>query len=67
MPLTIEGIEYLNSTEAAEFLGFSYVTFQKLTQDYKLQWFTIPGRGRQKFYKKADLEGLQKPQPGQSE
>lgn len=58
MPLEREGREYLNATEAAEFFGVSFVTFQTIRKDYNLQSRRFVGQGRQVFFLKEDLERI---------
>lgn len=58
MTMQIGGEEYLNATEAAEFLGISATTFVKFQHEYRLKYKTRPGKGRSKFFKKTDLVPL---------
>lgn len=63
MPQTIDHVEYLNATESARLLGISYVTFKLKRDEYGLQSYVLLGKGNAKFYKKADVEGIQRMQP----
>lgn len=58
MPQLVEGIEYLNATEAANFLGVSFVTFTKIREQEGLKTYGLIGKGRNRFYKKDDLEKI---------
>lgn len=63
MPYTYGGVEYLNAKESAEYLDISYNTFQNMEQQYNLSSFSIPGKGRRRFFKKSDLDKLREPRP----
>lgn len=65
--IKIEGEEYLNATEAAAFLGISATTFVKFQHEYHLRYKIRPGKGRSKFFKKADLVPLLEMREGESE
>lgn len=58
MSQLLEGVEYLNATESAEFLGVSFVTFTKIREQEALKSYSIVGKGRFRFYKKDDLEKI---------
>ena len=63
MPQVVNGTEYLNATEAAEFLGVSYVTFKAARERFHLQSHELFGKGNARFYKKSDLEQIQRARP----
>ena len=54
MALIINGIEYLNSTEAAKYVGWSVKTFLGYAKDLKRHNFK--GKGVAVFYRKSDLD-----------
>lgn len=56
MPYIQNEREFLNATEGADFLGVSFVTFQRIQQEYGLVPEQFPGQGRQVFYLKKHLE-----------
>lgn len=62
MPQIYQGVEYLNTREAAEFIGVAFVTFMRMREKYSIPTYSIPGKGSSKFCKKSDLEALQAPQ-----
>jgi hypothetical protein len=56
MPLTRDQKDWLNGSEAAEFLEVSFVTFQNLRQVYGLKGRHFPGQGRSWFFWKDHLQ-----------
>ena len=63
MPQTVDGIEYLNATEAAKFLNMSYVTFKTRRVEYGLQSYTLVGKLNGRYYKVEDLQRVPRVQP----
>jgi len=56
LPLTRDGKEWLNASEASEFLEVSFVTFQNMRELFGLRGRSFSGQGRQVFYWKEHLE-----------
>lgn len=64
MPKIIDGIEYLNAAESAQFLNMSPVTFRIRREEYNLQPYTLLGKGNGRYYKVEDLQRVPRVQPG---
>lgn len=62
MPTTMNNELYLNKTEAAEFLGVSFPTFEKNFEP-RLQRYRSPRRSNVILFKKSDLEELNRVTP----
>ncbi len=61
MPVSteIEGVEYLNGTEAAAYLGIARETFRKKADgEWNLEAFEDPYHRAATLYRKADLEKI---------
>ena len=59
-----QGETYYNSTESQDYLGIgSFVTFQKIVEEYHLEAKTMPGHGRAKYYKKSELDKVPRFRP----
>lgn len=63
MPYQIQGEECLNVKEIQEHLGWSYTTVQKHLDAHDFPFWTVPGKGRAKFYRKSDVETMREPKP----
>lgn len=62
MPTTMNGEIFLNKTEAAEFLGVSFPTFEKNFEP-KLTRYRSPRRSNVILFKRSDLEAINKIEP----
>lgn len=61
MPEQINGEECLNITEVGELVKMSYPIVVKYLNEKSLPYWTIPGKGRAKYYRKRDVENLAAP------
>ena len=64
MPEIIEGEECLNKLEIRVYLGWSYSTVENHLKDHTFPHWTIPGKGRAKYYRKSDVDKMKEPQKG---
>jgi hypothetical protein len=63
MPVTVDGIEYLNAGESARFLKMGPMTFRVAQKQYNLKWVRIFGHGKSRYFKKSDLASIPLVQP----
>lgn len=58
MPLERGGVEWLNTTEAAEEFGSTYITFKSLADEIGIEGQAFAGKGQRKFFKRSIVERL---------
>ena len=56
--LTIGNVEYLNTSESADLLDTTFITFKGIAAELKLKNERFRGQGQQVFYKKSVIERI---------
>jgi hypothetical protein len=61
MTVSVNDVEYLNTAEAAEYVGVGDVTFRTWRKRFGVKSYTITGTRKAKFFRKSDLDAMKTP------